>query len=71
MHPFIADKKKWKQPPDVMYFDEWPMRQEALLFGGLAYNREDYLETWKKLPASSKVEEVVRNYFIRQPILWT
>lgn len=71
MHPFIADKKKWKHPPDVMYFDEWPMRQEALLFAGLAYNRQDYLDTWKTLPASSKVEEVVRNYFIRQPILWT
>lgn len=71
MFPFIADKAKWKYPPDVMYFEQWPMRQEALLFGGLAYDRKDYLEVWKRLPASSEVEEVVRNYFIRQPILWT
>jgi len=71
MFPFIADKKKWKHPPDVMYFDQWPMRQEALLFGGLAYGRQDYLDVWKTLPASSTVEEVVRNFFIRQPILWT
>ena len=36
MVPFIADKKKWTRKPDVMYFDEWPVRHPALLFGGLA-----------------------------------
>ena len=71
MYPFIADKKKWPHPSDVMYFDEWPMRQAALFFAGLAYGRQDYLDAWKKLPASSNVEEVVRNFFIRQPVLWT
>ena len=71
LFPFIADKKQWKLPPDVMYFDEWPMRHTSLLFGGLAFGRQDYLDLWKKLPASSKVEEVIRNFFIRQPILWT
>jgi hypothetical protein len=53
-----------------MYFESWPMRQEALLFGGLAYRRAAYLELWKKLPADSAVDEVIRNYFIRQPVLW-
>ncbi len=71
MFPYMADKKKWPHPPDVMYFDEWPMRQAALFFGGRAYGRQDYLDVWKKLPSSSNVEEIVRNYFIRQPILWT
>jgi len=71
MFPFIADKKKWSYPPDVMYFDEWPMRHTSLLFGGLAFGRQDYLDLWKTLPSSSKVEEVIRNFFIRQPILWT
>ncbi len=70
MFPFIADKTAWKNTPDVMYFDKWPMRQEALLLGGLAYGRKDYLEVWKKLPADSDVDEVIRNYFIRQPVLW-
>jgi hypothetical protein len=70
MYPYIRDKKSWPKPPDVMYFESWPMRQEALLFGGLAYNRTDYLHLWKKLPADSDVDEVIRNYFIRQPILW-
>ncbi len=70
MFPYIADKKSWKLKPDVMYFEYWPMRQEALLFGGLAYKRQDYLDLWKNLPASSDVDEVIRNYFIRQPVLW-
>jgi len=25
---------------------------------------------WRKLPADSNVEEVIRNFFIRQPVLW-
>ena len=70
MFPFIQDKKKWKLKPDVMYFEYWPMRQESLLFAGLAYDRPDYIEVWKKLPADSDVDEVIRNYFIRQPVLW-
>jgi len=69
--PFIKDKSKWPLPPDVMYANEWPMRQSALLFGGIALAHPAYIELWKKLPADSSVEEVIRNFFIRQPILWT
>ena len=39
MFPFIADKKKWPKPPDVMYDKEWPVRQPCLLFAGLALNK--------------------------------
>jgi hypothetical protein len=70
MAPFIRDKKRWPLRPDVMYDAEWPMRQSSLLFAGLALGRPDYLELWKRLPADSQVEEVVRNFFIRQPALW-
>jgi alginate lyase len=70
MAPYIRDKKSWPKPPDVMYDKEWPMRQAALLFGGVALNRPDYLELWSRLPADSSVEEVIRNFFIRQPLLW-
>jgi len=70
MTPFIRDKKTWPLKPDVMYDNEWPMRQASLLFAGLALSRPDYLELWKKLPADSNVEEVIRNFFIRQPVLW-
>jgi hypothetical protein len=70
MVPYIRDKKAWPKPPDVQYDASWPMRQASLLFGGIALKRPDYLELWRSLPAESDVEEVVRNFFIRQPLLW-
>jgi hypothetical protein len=70
MTPFIRDKKSWPLKPDVMYNREWPMRQNSLLFAAFAFDRKDYLALWKKLPADSIVEEVIRNFFIRQPVLW-
>ncbi len=68
--PYIGDKTKWPLPPDVMYDKEWPMRQTSLLFAGRALGRPDYLTLWASLPADSSVEEVIRNFFIRQPVLW-
>jgi hypothetical protein len=70
MAPYIRDKKTWPLPPDVMYHDEWPMRQASLLFAGLALGKPEYVLLWKTLPADSGVEEVVRNFFVRQPLLW-
>ncbi len=70
MAPFIRDKSKWPLKPDVMYDDQWPMRQSSLLFAGLALHEGAYIDLWKKLPADSSVDEVIRNFFIRQPVLW-
>jgi len=70
MAPFIRDKKSWPLKPDVMYDDQWPMRQSSLLFAGLAFNDGEYIKLWKLLPAYSGVLEVTRNFFIRQPVLW-
>ena len=70
MVPYIRDKKSWPLKPDVMYDSEWPMRQASLLFAGLALREPSYVELWKRLPADSNVEEVIRNFFIRQPALW-
>jgi hypothetical protein len=70
MAPYIKDKRSWPLPKDVMYDDRWPMRQSSLLFAGLVLNRADYLDLWKRLPSDSNVEEVIRNFFIRQPVLW-
>ena len=68
--PFVRDKKSWPLRPDVIYDREWPMRQSSLLFAGFAFGRPEYLKLWKSLPADSSVEEVIRNFFIRQPVLW-
>jgi hypothetical protein len=46
------------------------MRQVSLLFAGLAYGNQEYLALWRRLPADSNVEEVIRNFPVRQPVLW-
>jgi len=70
MYPFLADKKKWAKPPDVMYYDEWPVRQPCLVFAGVALDRPEYLDLWKRLNPDPTVEEVLRNFPVRQPVLW-
>lgn len=61
-----------KEPikPDVMYWDDWPVRQPCLIFGAIATGRTAWLETWKKLNPDPTVEEIVRNLPVRQPVLW-
>ena len=70
MVPYIRNRKGWQKPPDVMYDGEWPMRQASLLFGGVSLEKPEYLALWSTLPADSSVDEVIRNFFIRQPALW-
>jgi len=70
MFPYIKDKARWPYPHDVEYFDDFPIRQASLLFCGTALDRPDYLALWRTLPADSNVPEVIRNFPLRQPILW-
>ena len=71
MTPYIRNKKDWPLKPDVMYDQEWPMRHCFLLFAGQEFGNRGYIELWKTLRSDSTVEEVIRNFFIRQPVLWT
>lgn len=70
MEPYIADKTKWPKPPDVEYFDDLPVRQPSLLFGGLAYGEAGWINLWKRLNPEPTVPEIIRNFPIRQPVLW-
>lgn len=70
MVPFIKDKTLWKKPPDVMYHADWPVRHPALLFAGMAYNERSFVELWKILEPDPTVDEIVRNFPYRQPLLW-
>ena len=70
MYPYMLDKKKWPLPPDVMYDNAWPVRQPCLLFAGLALAKPEYLALWRKLDPDPTVEEVIRNFPLRQPLLW-
>lgn len=68
--PYLLDKSEWPYPPDVQHFDELPIQSAFLLFAAEAYDRQDYLEVWKALPAERKSKEVDRNFPLRQLILW-
>jgi Alginate lyase len=70
MYPYIKDKSSWPYKKDVMYWNDWPVRQPSLLFGGIAYNEPKYISLWKTLNPAPTVEEIIRNFFVRQPILW-
>ncbi|MDP2037978.1 MAG: alginate lyase family protein, partial [Ignavibacteria bacterium] len=70
MFPFIADKSKWTYKQDVMFFEYYPVRQPSLLFAGLDYNEVKFIDLWKTLNSDPNNEEIIRNFPIRQPILW-
>jgi len=70
MAPYIADKSQWPHKPDVEYFDDLPNRQPSLLFAGLAYDQPRFIALWRKLPPDPKSAEIVRNFPVRQPLLW-
>ncbi|AJR04462.1 alginate lyase family protein [Siansivirga zeaxanthinifaciens] len=68
--PYIKNKKDWPYKKDIMYWDEWPVRQPSLLFGGLALNNEEYLNTWMSLKYELTNKEIIRNMPVKYPILW-
>jgi hypothetical protein len=70
MVPFIDDKSKWPFAHDVEHWDDFPVRNPALLFAGLAYDQPGYLTVWKRLNPDPTVPEVIRNFPVRQPLLW-
>lgn len=70
MAPYVADKAKWPFAPDIEFFDGFPVRHPALLFGGLAGGDESWLALWGRLDSDPDVGEVVRNFPVRQPLLW-
>jgi len=70
LYPFVSDKNKWKLKPDVMYWENWPVAQPFLVFGSEKFQNENWFDTWKSLEHSPKVEEVIRNLPIRNPLIW-
>jgi len=68
--PYIRDKSTWPYGHDVLYWDEWPVRQPCLVFAGVAFDRKDYLDLWEPLEADPETFEVLRNLPLRHPLLW-
>lgn len=70
LFPYMEDKSSWPYPEDVLYWDDWPVRQPSLLFAGLQLERPDYLALWKRLESDPTTPEVLRNLPVRHPLLW-
>lgn len=70
LFPYIKNKETWAYQKDVMYWDDWPVRQPFLLFASIHFDRPEYFELWNKLEPDPEKEEIIRNFPIRQPILW-
>lgn len=70
LYPYLVDKSSWPYGKDVMHWQAWPVRQPCLLFAGMALDKLRYISLWKNLDANPENKEVIRNYPIRQPVLW-
>jgi hypothetical protein len=46
------------------------VRQPSLLFAGLAFHEPRFIDLWRTLDPEPTVDEIDRNYPIRQPLLW-
>ncbi|MBB6146902.1 hypothetical protein HNQ77_004883 [Silvibacterium bohemicum] len=70
LYPYLRDKAAWPYKKDVEHFDSLPVRSPGLLFAGIACHREEYVALWKTLNPDPTDREIIRNYPIRQPLLW-
>ena len=70
-YPFLQSRGKWPYPADVRRFSQQPWRENVLLFGGRAWNRQDYVDLWKAMkPADAADAETGREHPVTQPALW-
>jgi hypothetical protein len=70
MFQYVADKSKWPNAHDVMYWENWPVAHPFLLFGASKFNEKQWFITWSSLEHFPKVEEVIRNLPVRNPVIW-
>jgi hypothetical protein len=70
LFPYLEDKQHWPYAKDVEHFDALPVRAPSLLFCGLGCSHPEYLALWKRLDPDPTDPEIIRNYPIRQPLLW-
>ena len=70
LYPYLKDKNTWPYRKDVEHFDALPVRSPGLLFAGLACDQHQYLALWKTMNPDPIDLEIVRNFPVRQPLLW-
>jgi hypothetical protein len=70
LYPYLRDKGAWPYAKDVEHFESLPVRSPGLLFTGLACGHQEYLKLWANLNPDPSDPEIIRNYPVRQPLLW-
>jgi Alginate lyase len=70
LYPFLKDKSTWRWARDVEHWDSLPVRSPGLLFSGVAFHQQPYIDLWKTLDPDPTDKEIIRNFPIRQPLLW-
>lgn len=70
IYPYLKDKNAWKWAHDIEHFDALPVRSPGLLFSGIACHEQKFIDLWKTLNPDPTDKEIIRNYPIRQPLLW-
>jgi hypothetical protein len=70
LYPYVADKQRWPLPPDVMYWQDWPVAHPFLVLGAARLGHPEWLRTWQRLDHDPQVPEVLRNLPVRNPLLW-
>ena len=70
LYPYLKDKSAWPYRKDVEHFDALPVRSPGLLFTGLACHRQPHIALWQTMNPDPTDPEIIRNYPIRQPLLW-
>lgn len=70
LYPYLKNKSAWPYKKDVEHFEALPVRSPGLLLAGLACGEEAYLALWQQLNPDPTDAEIIRNYPVRQPLLW-
>jgi hypothetical protein len=68
--PYLADRNAWPYKKDIEHFESLPVRSPGLLFTGLACHRNQSVKLWAQLSPDPIDPEIIRNYPVRQPLLW-
>ena len=64
-----SDESRWPRKLESSIARIGPFAFQCLLFAGLALDRRAYVDLWQGLEADPTVDEVIRNFVVRQLFL--
>jgi hypothetical protein len=70
LSPYLRNRDAWPYRKDVEHFESLPVRSPGLLFTGLKCHNQQNIALWEQLNPDPTDPEIIRNYPVRQPLLW-